>query len=66
MRTLEGGQASHIDGLLAEVPVEQADAGGQDAAQLLVVYAQGQAEPAGVGGRFTFQHGLGTVPQTHI
>eukprot|EP00969_Alexandrium_andersonii_P295218 13050374-Alexandrium_andersonii.AAC.1 len=66
MRALEGGQASYIDGLLAEVPVEQTDAGGQDVAQLLVVYVQRRAEPAGIGGRFTFQHGLGTAPQTHV
>eukprot|EP00969_Alexandrium_andersonii_P220754 9749880-Alexandrium_andersonii.AAC.1 len=36
LRALEGEQASHIDAALAEVPAMQADAGGQDAAQLLV------------------------------
>eukprot|EP00969_Alexandrium_andersonii_P242017 10688757-Alexandrium_andersonii.AAC.1 len=45
MRTLEGEQARHIDSLLAELPIEQPEAGGQDAAQLLVVYVQKQPEP---------------------
>eukprot|EP00969_Alexandrium_andersonii_P152189 6729941-Alexandrium_andersonii.AAC.1 len=39
-RALEGEQAARIDAALAEVPTMQADASGQDAAQLLIVYVQ--------------------------
>eukprot|EP00969_Alexandrium_andersonii_P001647 72241-Alexandrium_andersonii.AAC.1 len=57
MRVLEGEQASHIDAMLADAPIAQADASGQDAAQLLVAYVHRQPGPDGIGGQIVFKHG---------
>eukprot|EP00969_Alexandrium_andersonii_P087339 3853085-Alexandrium_andersonii.AAC.1 len=66
LRALEGEQANHIDATLAEVPAMQADAGGQDAAQLLVVYVMRQAGARGIGGQLAYRCEPAEPPQTHI
>eukprot|EP00969_Alexandrium_andersonii_P158966 7023177-Alexandrium_andersonii.AAC.1 len=52
--------------MLAEVPAAQADASGQDAAQLLVVHVQRQAGAGGIGGQITCRREPAEPPQTHI
>eukprot|EP00969_Alexandrium_andersonii_P148791 6577767-Alexandrium_andersonii.AAC.1 len=66
MRALEGEQASHIDAMLADMPVAQADASGQNAAQLLVVYVHRQPGPDGIGGQIGFKHRPAEPLQSHI
>eukprot|EP00969_Alexandrium_andersonii_P063391 2791204-Alexandrium_andersonii.AAC.1 len=66
MRGLEGVQAAFLDAALAAVPVTAVDAGGREAAQLLVVYVQRQPDSGGIGGRLSYRYAPAELPQAPI
>eukprot|EP00969_Alexandrium_andersonii_P072684 3207577-Alexandrium_andersonii.AAC.1 len=66
MRGLEGGQSAFLDAALAAVPVTAVEAGGREAAQLLIVYVQRQADNGGIGGRLSYKYAPAELPQAPI